>query len=325
MLVGWAESARPTSSDRRGDHVIRQTAEILALTRDRIRDSGRPRWSSGGGPGRRPRGGGPVPLITRADRLACHNYEAVHGTLPPAVVYGPDGTPLYSSAGADPALHRAAGVVRPVPEGRAVGQPAQRPSTGADADYLRRAGTQEITGPATPHDLPRLRRKGSSVRRYERAEAGRRLPGRALEHPALCGSRRPGPVDEAGGGRLRPGTAPPQLERTLQGCSDRRASRGALGRVDSSRVSRSTRTTGSTGFHEVEVDAGLVRPAAVVVGRAPGHRDQERPLTAVRRREPAGQLPPVHAGHLEVEEHGVQGVGGRRSAGRPCRRSPPRR
>jgi hypothetical protein len=28
--------------------------------------------------------------------LACHNYEAVHGSLPPAVVYGPDGTPLYS-------------------------------------------------------------------------------------------------------------------------------------------------------------------------------------------------------------------------------------
>jgi hypothetical protein len=28
--------------------------------------------------------------------LACHNYEAVHGTLPPAVVYGPDGTPLHS-------------------------------------------------------------------------------------------------------------------------------------------------------------------------------------------------------------------------------------
>jgi len=28
--------------------------------------------------------------------LAIHNYESTHGTLPPAVVYGPDGTPLLS-------------------------------------------------------------------------------------------------------------------------------------------------------------------------------------------------------------------------------------
>jgi hypothetical protein len=28
--------------------------------------------------------------------LACHNYQDEHGHLPPAVVYGPDGTPLYS-------------------------------------------------------------------------------------------------------------------------------------------------------------------------------------------------------------------------------------
>lgn len=27
--------------------------------------------------------------------MACRNYEADHGTLPPAVVYGPDGSPLY--------------------------------------------------------------------------------------------------------------------------------------------------------------------------------------------------------------------------------------
>ena len=28
--------------------------------------------------------------------LACNNYECTYGTLPPAVVYGPDGIPLYS-------------------------------------------------------------------------------------------------------------------------------------------------------------------------------------------------------------------------------------
>src|SRR5262249_57243764 len=28
--------------------------------------------------------------------MAMHNYQDDHGQLPPAVVYGPDGTPLYS-------------------------------------------------------------------------------------------------------------------------------------------------------------------------------------------------------------------------------------